>query len=198
MKKDAEVVALCHLFNYRHEQEVMVVGKIALLEYRREFKLIGSHLVMTGLRRYAEFVAFCLEIEHECLHSTRYRAEIMIFELLVLCRLMTHEGSSGHHKVRTGGKQCLVYKEVFLLPAEICLHMIYRRIEITCHSRGGFVHAVERAKQRCLVVKALSGIRDKHRGNTEGIVDDKRRRRYVPRRITARLEGVADSAIRKT
>ena len=50
-----------YFFNYRHEQEVMVVGKIALLEYRREFKLIGSHLVMTGLRRYAEFVAFCLE-----------------------------------------------------------------------------------------------------------------------------------------
>ena len=47
----------------------MVIGKVGLLKDRSKLKLIGSHLVVTGLGRDAETVALYFQIKHECLHA---------------------------------------------------------------------------------------------------------------------------------
>ncbi len=77
----------------------MVVGEVGFLEYGRELKLVWSHFVVAGLGGDAEFVAFNLKVEHECLNARGYGSEIVVLELLVLCRLVAHECASGEHEV---------------------------------------------------------------------------------------------------
>ncbi len=97
----------------------MVVGQIGLLKDWRELKLIGRHLIVAGLCRDAELVAFYLEVEHECLHTRGDCAEIVVFELLVFGALMTHESAAGEHQVGTCRVKCFIYKKIFLLPTQI-------------------------------------------------------------------------------
>ena len=53
----------------------------------------------------------------------------------------------------------------------------------------------DRTQQGQLVVESLARISDENRGDTERRVDNKCGRRSVPSRVTASLEGVADTAI---
>ena len=84
MEKHTEVMAACHLAYERHQQQVMVVGQIGLLEYRGKLKLVGGNLIVAGLGRDAETVALYLQVEHERLDTRRYGTEIVVLKLLVL------------------------------------------------------------------------------------------------------------------
>lgn len=82
----------------------------------------------------------------------------MVFELLVLRRLMADERATRHHEVGTGREKGLVDEEVFLLPAKIAADVVNFRIEITRHACRRAVYGVQRAQQRRLVVEAFAGV----------------------------------------
>ena len=176
MKQHAEIMTTSHLFHHRHQEKIVVVGKVAFLVDRGELKLVGRHLVMASFSRDSEFMAFIFEIEHERFHTLWNRTEIMVFKLLILCRFMTHEGASGHHKVGTGCIESLINKEILLLPSKIADHMLYVGVEIASHASGSLIHAIERTEKGSLIVEALSGVGDEYGRDTQGIVENEGRR----------------------
>ena len=73
----------------------MVYGKVALLEYRGNLKLVRCHLVVARLAWDRQFEGLDFEIFHECLHTVGDGSEVVVVHLLVLCRVVSHEGSAG-------------------------------------------------------------------------------------------------------
>ena len=158
MEQDTEVVTTGHFLHYRHEQEVVVVGQIGLLENRSYFKLVGSNFVVTGLDGNTKFQALAFEVGHEGNDTRRYRTEVMVFELLVLGTVVAHEGATGQHQVGTSGIERLIDEEIFLLPAEIREYLRHIFIEKAAHFHSGFVQGRDGFEQRCLVVECFSCI----------------------------------------
>ena len=117
VEQHAEAVLARHLLHERHEQHVVVYGKVALFVYRGKLKLVGGHLVVARLARYGELQRLYLEVFHEGLHAVWYGAEVVVVHLLVLCALVTHQCPAREHKVRAGRIEPLVNQEVLLLPA---------------------------------------------------------------------------------
>ena len=62
----------------------MVDGKVGLLEDRSQLKLVGCHLVMTGLAGYAEFQSLDLEIAHKGCNALGDGTKVVVVHLLVL------------------------------------------------------------------------------------------------------------------
>ena len=62
----------------------MVNGKVSLLEYRSQLKLVWCYLVMTCLTRYAQLKSLYLQILHEGSHTLRDGTEVVVVHLLVL------------------------------------------------------------------------------------------------------------------
>ena len=69
MEKDAEIVLAGYVGDKRHEQEVVVVGKVGFLEDRSKLKLVGRNLIVASLSRDSEFVALNLKVEHESFNA---------------------------------------------------------------------------------------------------------------------------------
>ena len=197
VKQHTETVLVSHTLHQTHQEHVVIYCKIALLIDRSQLKLIRSHLVMAGLARDAEFECLDFKILHESLHTLWDGSEIMVVHLLVLGRIVTHQGASGEHQVWASRIEALIYQEVLLLPSEIGLHLLHLRVKIVAHLGSRLTQSMERAEQWSLVVQSLTGIRYKDGRDTEGIVDDEHRRCWIPCRIATSLEGVADTAVRE-
>ncbi len=84
VEQHAEVVAACGLAHNRHQQQVVVVGKVCFLEDGSALKLVGRNLVVACLDGDAEAVALYFEVEHESLDARGDCTEVVVFELLVL------------------------------------------------------------------------------------------------------------------
>ena len=56
---------------------------------------------------------------------------------------MSHESATGHHQVGTCTVESLVDEEVFLLPSQKRVDMLYLGVEISGYGCGGLVNAVE-------------------------------------------------------
>ncbi len=69
--------------------------------------------------------AWISKILHESLHTLWDGSEVMVVHLLVLGRIVSHQGASGEHQVRTCRIQALIYQEVLLLPSEIGNNFLY-------------------------------------------------------------------------
>ncbi len=121
----------------------MVYGKIALLIDRCQLKLVWCHLVMTGLARNTEFKSLDFQILHESLNTLRDGSEVVVVHLLVLCRVVTHQGTAREHQVRTCRIEALIYQEVLLLPSEIGLHLLDLRVEVVAHLGSRLAHSVQ-------------------------------------------------------
>ncbi len=102
VEENTEVVAACNFGHERHEEEVVVVGEVCLLENGRELKLVGGNFVVARLCGDAEAVAFDFEVEHESFDTRGNCAEVMVFELLVFGAFVAHECTPGHDEVGTG------------------------------------------------------------------------------------------------
>ena len=113
---------------------------------------------MPGLTRYAQFEGLVLQVFHKCLHAFGNYAEIVVVHLLVLGRVVPHEGSASEHEVWPGIVETLVDQEVLLLPAQVGLCLLHVGIEVAGHARGGLVYSSQRTQQGCLVVQRLAGI----------------------------------------
>ena len=197
VKEHTETVLVSHTLHQTHQEHIMVYGKIALLIDRCQLKLVWCHLVMAGLARDAEFKCLDFKILHESLHALRDCSEIVVVHLLVLRRVVSHQGTACKHQVRASRIETLIYQEVLLLPSEIGLHLLHLRVKIVANLGSRLTQSMERAEQWSLVVQSLTGIRYKDGRDTEGIVDDEHRRCWIPCRIATSLEGVADTAVRE-
>ena len=116
MQEHAEPMIPGHALHERHEQHVMIDGQITLLEDRGEFKLVGRHLIMTGLTGDGEFQGLDLQILHKGLHTIRDGTKVVVVHLLVLRTLVTHQRTTCHQQVRTGRVESLIHEEILLFP----------------------------------------------------------------------------------
>ena len=178
-----------HLLHQAHQEHVVVNGKVGLLEDRCQLKLVWCYLVVTGLARNTELKSLDFQILHECLNTLRDGAEVMVVHLLVLGRIVTHQGATCQHQIRTCSIQAFIYQEVLLLPTEIGNNFLDIRVEVVANICSSYVYSVQCTEQWSFIVESLTCVRDEDGRDTECIVDDKYRRCWVPCRITASLEG---------
>ena len=158
MEQHHESVLARDFVHQVHDYLVLVVGKIGLAVDGRKLELIGRHLVVAGLQRNAEAVSGYLDILHERRHPRRDGSEIVVVQLLVLGRIVSHQRAAGDHEVRTGGIERLVDEEVLLLPSEIGVDFADRRIEKPADGQGCIRNGLEGALERSLVVKGLARV----------------------------------------
>jgi len=78
-----EVVTLGHPVHHVHHQQVVVDSQVGFFIDGCQLKLIGSHLVVSGLERQAQFIPLEFEVFHKCGHTGRNGPKIMVFQLLV-------------------------------------------------------------------------------------------------------------------
>ena len=67
-----------------HQQHVVVYGQIGLLKDGSQLKLVGSHLVVTGLAGNTQFESLYLQFTHEGSHALGNGSEVVVVHLLVL------------------------------------------------------------------------------------------------------------------
>ena len=99
-----------------HDELIMVVGQVDILKDRSQLELIGGHLVVACLHRDAQLQALYLEILHESRDTWRDAAEVVVVQLLVFGRRVSHQRTSCEEEVGTGIIECLIHEEILLLP----------------------------------------------------------------------------------
>ena len=97
----------------------MVNGEVCLLKDWSQLELVWCHLVMTCLTRNTELKSYNLQLTHEGCNTLWNASEVVVVHLLVLGRVVTHQGAACQQQVRTGCIKTFVNKEVLLLPAEV-------------------------------------------------------------------------------
>ena len=168
VEQDGKVMLAGNAFHQVHDQLVVVVGQVDVLEDRCQFELVGRHFVVTGLDGDAQFVAFDLQLLHEGCDTRRDGAEIVVFELLVLGRGVSHQRTARQTEVGAGIVKGQVDEEVFLFPAEVGVYAVDVLVEQLADVGCCLVHGVQGFQQRGLVVQGLAGIGDEDGGDTEG------------------------------
>ena len=119
VEQAAESVLAGNTLHERHEEHVVVDGKVCLLEYRGYLKLVRGYLVVACLAWDAKLKGCYLKLTHELCDTLGDDAEVVVFHLLVLCRVMAHQRAACHHEVRTCCVEFLINEEVLLLPAKV-------------------------------------------------------------------------------
>ena len=143
MEKYAETVMASYLLHQAHQEHVVVNGKVGLLEDRCQLKLVWCYLVVTGLARNTELKSLDFQILHECLNTLWDGAEVVVVHLLVLCRIVTHQGATSQHQIRTCSIQAFIYQEVLLLPTEIGNNFLDIRVEVVANLCSCYVYSVQ-------------------------------------------------------
>ena len=197
MEKGAEAVLACHLLQKRHEEHVMVDGEVHLLVDWSQFKLVWCYLVVTCLAGYSQLEGLHLKVFHECLHTVGDDSEVVVIHLLVLRRVVSHEGPAGEHQVGTRQVEAFVHEEILLFPTQVGDDLLNIRVEVACHGGGSLVNGMQSSLQRSLVVERLAGVGYEDRGDTQCVVDDEDWRCGIPCRIATSLEGGADATVRE-
>ena len=197
MHQHAEVVALGHRLEQLHQEQVVVIGQVGLLEHRSHLELVWRHLVVAGGDRDAQFVGLAFEVLHEGHHAGRNAAEVVVIQLLPLGRGRAKQGASALAQVRTGIVEGLVDQEVLLLPAEGGDHLGDVLVEVLADVRGGLVYGREGLEEWRLVVEGLARVGDEDGGDAEGGAHDERGTARIPEGVTAGLESGADAAVGK-
>ncbi len=136
VEQRAEAVFMGNFLHQPHQYHVVVYGQVAFLKNGSQLKLVGCHLVMAGLAGYAQLKSLCFKVFHKGLYTLGDGAKIVVVHLLVLGRVMAHQGASGQHEVGSGHIEIFVYKEIFLLPAEVGLYFLHVGIEKPSHLEG--------------------------------------------------------------
>ena len=175
----------------------MVVCQIDILKNRGQFELIGGNFIVACFGRDTQTVTFQFQFFHEIGDTGRYGAEIVVIQLLVFGRRMSHQGAAGETQVGACVIKYGVYQKIFLFPTQICIHAFYIRVKHLANFGCCFVHCTECFQQRCFIVKCFACIGYENSGDTQCAVYNKSRRRNVPCRIAACFECISDSAIRE-
>ena len=94
MEKNSKMMFACDTFHQVHYQLIVVIRQITVFKNGSQFKLVGSNFIVAGLYRYAQLVTLYFKFFHESCDAWWNRTEVMIFQLLVLGRRMSHQGAS--------------------------------------------------------------------------------------------------------
>ena len=121
----------------------MVIGQITFFEDRSQLELVWSHFVVTGFYRDTQFESLNFEVFHKGSYAGRDSTEIVIFQLLVLGTVMSHQRTSCHEQVRACGIQTFVYQEIFLFPAQVGNYFLHFRIEVVTYVYGSFIYGTQ-------------------------------------------------------
>ena len=191
----AEMVPACDLVHDCHQQLVVVVSQIGLFENRSQLELIRSNLVVARFNRNTEFETLVLQILHKGEYARRNGTEIVVFQLLILCCLVSHECTPRLYEVRTSRPQRIVDKEILLFPTEIREYALDIFVEITAYFGCRLVYRRQRAQERRFVVQRFARVGDEDGRDAERRIDYECRRGWVPSRIAASLERIADTAV---
>ena len=192
-----EVVACSNLAHNGHQQLIVVVCEVCLLVYWCQLELVWCNLVVASLQRNTELQTLILQVTHKGEYSLRNSTEVVVVELLILRRLVTHKGATCLHKVGACRPESIINQEVLLLPAEEYLYSLDTAVEVFAHLGCSIRYCGNRTEQRGLVVQCLARVRYKYGRDAECRIYDKCWRCRVPRRVTSCLEGVADTATRE-
>ena len=139
----AETMLAGHLLHQTHQQHVVVNSQVALLEDRSQLKLVGCHLVVTGLHGDSQLQRLYLKILHKGLHTIGDSTKVVVVHLLVLRTLVSHQRTTRHQQVRTCRVETLVHEEILLFPSQVHLHLGHIVIEILANILSGLVHGVD-------------------------------------------------------
>ena len=198
MKQYSEIVLGGDALHQVHHQLVMVISQVHVLEDRSQLKLVGGRFVVAGLDGNAKFMTFDFQFFHEVGYTRWDGAKIVVVQLLVLRRGVSHQGASGNAQVRTGIVQGRIYQEVFLFPSKVGIYTLHIGHEHPAYFGCCLVYCCQCFQKRCLVVQCFTGIGDEDGRNTQGLVHNEGRRRHVPRRVASGFECVTDTSVRKT
>ena len=148
----------------------MIDSQVAFLENRSQLKLVRSNFVVAGLNGDTQFESLNFKIFHKGSHTGRNGTEIMVFKLLVLRSLMTHQRTSGKQQVGACGIQTFVYQEIFLFPSQVSHYLFHARIEIMANIYRSLINGTQCLKQRSLIVERLTCISYKYCRDAKCIV----------------------------
>ena len=102
MQQHGKVMFTGNTLHQVHYQLIMIIGKVGILKDWSQFKLVGGNFVMACFCRNSKFVAFYFQFFHESCYPWGDRTEIVVFQLLVFCRRMSHKRAPGQTKIGTG------------------------------------------------------------------------------------------------
>src|SRR5690606_34514987 len=123
VKETPETVFLRQVSEGRHQKMLMVRCYVGGLKEGSDLKLPGSHFVVAGLCRNAQFVECVLDLLHEDLNALRDGTKVMIVELLTFCRRLSKKRATGQEKVRALTGEGSIHKEVLLLGPATGVHL---------------------------------------------------------------------------
>ena len=189
----AETVLTSHFLHYRHQQHVVIDGQISFLKDRSQLKLVGSNLVVASLNRNTQLQRFNLQLLHEGLNTFWDSTKVVVVHLLVLGRIVAHQGATSQQQVGTGCIKSFVYQEVLLLPTQVADYLLHLGVKVMANLGSSHIHSLQGAQQGSLVVKCLTTIRYKYGRNNQGIVHNEDGTCGIPSRITASLECATDT-----
>ena len=185
-----------------HDHHIMVNRQVELFKHRRNFELSRSYFIVTGLGGNAQTPQFLVYFAHERQNTRFDRAEIVIFQLLMLGRHFAEQGTSALDQVGATKIKTLVNQEIFLLDT----HGGKRTggaffAEAGQQTIGLFADCLDRTQQRSLFIQRFAGIgaessRDA-KGGTVFIALDECRAGGIPGGIAAGFEGGTEAAGRE-
>ena len=196
-----KAVALRRLAQHLHYEHVVVDGEVEVLEHRRKLELRRRDLVVARLRRDAELPEALLDLGHELEDARLDRAEVVVFELLVLRGRRTEHRAPGLQEVRALHVETTVDEEILLLGSKSYLYMRLRLAELAHQPLDRLRDGLDRAEKRRLHVERVAGERAERRRYAQGravlVALHERGGSRIPCRVAARLEGGTEPARRE-
>ena len=101
----------------RHGELLVIGGHVGGLEEGGDLELTGCHFVVASLGGDSQGVHLPLHVLHEDLDPLGDRTEVVVVELLALCRRGTEQGSARQQDVGAQGHEGTVHQEILLLGA---------------------------------------------------------------------------------
>ncbi len=171
----------------------MVRSDVHRSENRGNLVLSRRNFIVLSLGRNTKFPQFNVQLMHKRRDTLMQRTKIMVIHLLATRRGSTQQRTAGQHKVQTFFYKTAVNQKIFLLTALSRSNTIAARIaQKTQNPHRLFVQRVHRTQQRSLLIQCVFGVRTERTGNIKrnilAVFFDKRRRSYIPRRITTGLK----------
>ena len=198
MQQADKIMPVGDLFHDLHRQLVLVAGGVDVGIDRGHLVLRGGDLVVLRLGQHAELPQLLVEVAHKGRDARADRAIIVVVQLLSLRRLRAEERPATEPQVLALQIHLLIYKEIFLLRADLRRDLLRLRVAEQAQDAHGLpADGADGAEQRRLFVERFAGIGAEDRRDIEAVVLDEGVGRGVPRGVAARLECRAQAARRE-
>ena len=197
VQKADKPVLFGNVAHYFHSEHVGVHRDVSGSKHRRHFVLGGRNLVMFGFGENSVTPKLFVQIAHKFRNLRFDSAEVMVFKLLSARCRRAEKRPSRQPQILALIILLLGNKEVLLLGPDGCRYFFTLYPEKLQNSFRLLVDRRHRTQQRRFFIQSIARIGNEHRRDIEGASPYERRRRGVPRRVTARHVSRARTARRK-